>query len=478
MQSRNLWVIAGILVLLCVCLCVVVFAVLYSGGYILQRTATEIAPLLEVTPVDLTQAAPLPLQPSATTVPSNPVSPTSPPDASGEIDPQILEQMEEIESQVAQLRGLVSTGPVARSLLTPEELRQRVIDDFFSDYSEAEASDDALVLSLLGLLEPDFDLVNFYIDLFSEQIAGYYDDEVKQMFVVQGEGFHGTERLTYAHEYVHTLQDQVYGFEESLDYTDESCEIDTERCAGIQALVEGDATLLEEEWLQTYATSQDYADILEFFDNFESPVYDSAPSFMRQDFIFPYTYGAEFVREIKRQGGWSAVDAVYANPPISTEQILHPDHYPSDIPISIPVPEALNALGSGWREIERNVIGEWYTQLVLAKLIDPDRASRAAAGWGGDMYVAYANDTLANGALLLIMQWDDAGEASEYADAFTDYSDRRFGRGVQTQTGWEWDSSAGASLFEISGTQTLWILAPDAELRGDLRAAIEFPASN
>lgn len=478
MQSRNLWVIVGVLALLCVCLCVVVFAVLYSGGTILRRAATEIAPLLEVTPVDLTQAAPLPQGPTATTAPIDPVSPTAPPDASSELDPQVLEQMVEIESQVAQLRGLASTGPVARSLLTPEELRQRVIDDFFSDYSEAEARDDALVLSLLGLLDPDFDLVNFYIDLFSEQIAGYYDDEVKQMFVVQGEGFRGTERLTYAHEYVHTLQDQVYGFEEGLDYTDESCEIDTERCAGIQALVEGDATLLEEEWLQTYASSQDYADIREFFDNFESPVYDSAPSFMRQDFIFPYTYGADFVREIKRQGGWSAVNAVYANPPISTEQILHPDHYPSDTPLNIPVPEALSALGSGWREIERNVIGEWYTQLVLANQLDPDRASRAAGGWGGDMYVAYANDTQANGAFLLIMQWDDAGEAAEYADAFTDYSDRRFGSGTQTETGWEWDSSAGVSLFEISGAQTLWILAPDGELRGDLRAAIEFPTSN
>ena len=55
---------------------------------------------------------------------------------------------------------------------------------------------------------------------------------------------------TYAHEYAHVLQDQVYDFEDGLQYTDESCEANSERCAGIQALIEGDAVLSEMQWFQ------------------------------------------------------------------------------------------------------------------------------------------------------------------------------------------------------------------------------------
>ena len=38
-------------------------------------------------------------------------------------------------------------------------------------------------------MPPDFDLKQWYTDLYSEQIAGYYDDEIKTMFVVQETGF-------------------------------------------------------------------------------------------------------------------------------------------------------------------------------------------------------------------------------------------------------------------------------------------------
>lgn len=51
----------------------------------------------------------------------------------------------------------------------------------------------------------DFDLLTFYQELYSEQIAGYYDDEAKAMFVVKSAGFTGVERDTYAHEFTQML---------------------------------------------------------------------------------------------------------------------------------------------------------------------------------------------------------------------------------------------------------------------------------
>ena len=71
-------------------------------------------------------------------------------------------------------------------------------------------------MAAFGLINPDFDLQNLYIDLYSEQIAGFFDIEENEMVVVQGEGFGGVERFVYAHEYTHVLQDQNFDIENGL----------------------------------------------------------------------------------------------------------------------------------------------------------------------------------------------------------------------------------------------------------------------
>ena len=298
------------------------------------------------------------------------------------------------------------------------------------------------------------------------------------MYVVQGEGFKGPERLTYAHEYVHALQDQTYDLRDGLGFNDEACEEDSERCAGLQALIEGDATLLEEQWLRNFATPQDYLDIVEFIGTFEMPVYDSAPAFMKEDFIFPYSYGLDFVREIHLNGGWAAVDAVYANPPLSTEQILHPERYPDDQPIKLEPPDLVATLGEDWREIEQDVLGEWYTRLTLDEYIDDDISKLAAAGWGGDYYVALYDDDRGQGAFVLMTIWDTARDAEEFYLAFEEYGDTRYGNGALANLSATWDSSEGQVLIERWGNQTLWIVAPNSDDLNSLRQAIQFPISS
>ena len=213
-------------------------------------------------------------------------------------------------------------------LLSPDQLRTNVVNDFLADYTDEENADDVLELSIIGLLDPGFDLRSLYIDLLSEQIAGYYDNETAEMFVVLGQGFQGPERLTYSHEYTHVLQDQNYDIKYGLNYNDDACEVDTERCAAIQALIEGDATVSQAIWFQYYATADDKQQVSDFYNSLKSPVYDNAPAFLKEDFVFPYNQGSTFVQDLYSNGGWASVDAAYLNPPDSTEQILHPNLYP------------------------------------------------------------------------------------------------------------------------------------------------------
>ncbi len=460
------------------CLCIFVIAAGGAGLFLVTRSSSSQPPptiILDTVPPSPTELpAPRETPPAGQIIEVTPTqastNPTPSP-LSEDIPAEVASEMNEIERQVIALRGLPPKGKVGRALLTPQELRQRVIDDFLDDYTDEEARDDALTLAAFGLLESGFDLYNFYLELLSEQIAGFYDDETKQMYVIQGKGFHGPERLTYAHEYTHALQDQNFDFKNGLGYTDEACEQDSERCAAIQALLEGDASTLELEWFTNHATPQDIFEIQQFYSNYQSPIFDSAPEFLQEDFLFPYTYGQTFVQSLHDQGGWDAVDRAYQDLPLSTEQIIHPDRYPDDKPIPIDLPDLAGSLPEGWREIDRGVMGEWYTYLILAFGLDPDarlnesQAQAASEGWGGDAYVVLYNEQTDDTAMILSTNWESTDEAAEFTSAFEEYANARFGPFThKTGNRWTWKSSSEVTVFILNKANSVWVLAPDEEL--------------
>ncbi len=62
------------------------------------------------------------------------------------LDAQLTSQINQIQSQVIEERGLQPENPVPVILLSPGELRQNVINDFLADYTDEEMADDVLEL--------------------------------------------------------------------------------------------------------------------------------------------------------------------------------------------------------------------------------------------------------------------------------------------------------------------------------------------
>jgi hypothetical protein len=440
------------IVVLVIVVCVGLSLILIPGAFILARTSLSFSP----------EAA----QPTPTR--TLVVMPTSTPGSNLPTD--VERQMDQIQAEVMQIRGLTLNEPLTRDVLTTEQLQDRVMNEFFKDYTEEEAAQDALVYHAWGLLEPNFDLVGFFIELYSEQIAGYYDTETKEMYVVQGEGFFGNERLTYAHEFTHVLQDQNYDLREGMQVNPEYCEENTEYCAAVTALVEGDATMTQFTWFWRYATAEDQAQVQQSYETYESPIFDTAPGFIREDLMFPYLYGLEFAQSLFDRGGWDAIDAAYSNPPVSTEQILHPDRYPSDQPIPVEMPDLTAVLGSGWTEVYQNVLGEWSTYLILTQNIDVDAqlpvdvARKASTGWGGDAYAAYLFEETQQILLLHRWLWDTSTDADEFWGAFSDYNRARWGNpddSTNERLVWE-ETRLGWVTIIRSGDEVLWLMAPNA----------------
>jgi hypothetical protein len=250
---------------------------------------------------------------------------------------------------------------------------------------------------------------------------------------------------------------------------DEYCQDNSEYCAAVQALIEGDASLTEQFWLFENATDQDRKDIQQFAATYQSPVYDSAPEYLKKDFLFPYREGQEFVQTLYDQDGFRSVDGAYQNPPVSTEQILHPEKYPDDTPAEVNIPDLKALLGEGWREVDNNMVGEWYTYLILTSGADeqvrlPEAQGReAAAGWAGDKLLFYLKGGTGNTALILRSQWESQADAAQFWNALSDYGNKRWGSPAQQeQASLKWqDTPDGYVAFYLGQTETLWVTAPD-----------------
>lgn len=417
--------------------------------------------------------------PTVTPSPAAPTEAISEPDVSpacAPIDAQINATMRQIEGQVIRLRGLQPPTVAAIEFLTPEQLRERVEDDFLSDYTPEEARLDARTLALLGLIEPDLDLHRLYVDLLSEQVAGFYDSQDEQMLVVCGTGFGGLEIFTYVHEYVHALQDHAFDLESGLNFSEDACELDGERCFALRALIEGDASLLQEQWLRTYAEEELLASLLTSLGSFDSPVLESAPEYIQAELTFPYLAGLAFTRSLYLEGDWAAVDSVFQDPPVSSEQILHPERYPRDEPVFLDPPSGLDALESGWKVARQDVLGEWATRQIFLHYLSEEAVQKGVSGWGGDLIFLLEQSANDPAALVLITQWDTVRDTHEFAAEFMNYAETRFGQPAErdlVEATWIFDD--GTSQFLRQSNQTRWIIAPDGETLSMLESKFALP---
>ena len=381
------------------------------------------------------------------------------------LSPADEQLMDTVQTQVMTLRGLPLLQPVERRVMSRQMLYQEYLRMFEEDWSPAEARDYALTLFAFDLLDDsEIDLYDLLLRLYTEQVAGYYDPERAQMVVISDSGEMGAlQRLVYAHEFNHALQDQHFDLEALGIRPDADDEFDSEYLTAVRALIEGDSSLLERQFLGAYYTPQDLAELMLEAGAVDSTVLDAAPPVVRAHMMFPYDYGLTFVEALYAEGGWAAVDAAYASPPRSTEQILHPQRYRSgDMPQLVSLPPLTDTLGVGWQQIDSDIMGEFFLRLYLARWIDEDEAAQAAEGWGGDRYAVHYRQTDAAFAMAVHTVWDTPADAEEFVDAAVNYGTARFGGAGELADGRLCWTGAGETLCLAWGpADVTFVLGPD-----------------
>ena len=367
---------------------------------------------------------------SASPTPSPEPSPTAPPPSAAAVpppseDPSAAPSSEptaadsiydEIEQEVVTLRGLQPTEKVARKTLDEAQLAAEMEKLYHEESPPELVATNERFYKSLDLLPSDASLGDLTVEMLSGGVAGYYRDDQKTLYVVSRSGEVGAnEKITFAHEFNHALQDQHFTiFKDQEGVTNRS-----DWLLARQAVYEGDSSLLMTLWASENFTPAEFQDLLaQGLNDPSSAMLERMPAILRETLLYPYTTGLTFTQgQYISGGGWTGVDALYANVPETTEQILHPEKYQAgEGPVEINVPDDFTArIGPDWKLALDDTFGEFQTGVWLRDA-DAANATEAAAGWGGDRVLVLDGPGDA-WATVLATEWDTAADAAEFEAA-------------------------------------------------------------
>lgn len=337
-----------------------------------------------------------------------------------------------ITDEMTGLRELELLEPIDFDFQTRDELQEWLAESL-DEYPEEDQAIAERILVVFGFIEPGTDIRQLEGDLLGEQISGYYEPESNAMVVVvsgDGDEITATQEITFAHEVVHALQDQHFDL---VSVQDRASDASDDEYLAMTAMIEGDASLSEVLYVLEYPELlQGLQDELADFD---STSLDAAPLFYSETLLFPYDQGALFVAEVYSNGGWEAVNAMYEAPPVSTEQILHPEKYlEGEVPIDVTVVDPSDALGEGWEVLDENVMGEFTTDVFLRNGGAKNRDARdASEGWGGDAYIVVGNED--ETAFVWTSTWDTDDDADEFFEVLVETESGRLGGDIDNIDG-------------------------------------------
>lgn len=165
------------------------------------------------------------------------------------------------------------------------------------------------------------------------------------------------------------------------------------------------------------------------------------PNFLRHRLLFPYREGSQFTLWALKAKGWSGVNGVYANPPLSTAQILHPEKYFSrfEAPLEFFPAGLIRRMKAG--PLVEQTIGEYLLRGMLANEHPIKVASSIAGAWRGDQLFAFQDGEN------FVTAWFSSWNAEHDAVAFQ----RNYRTVLEKRQRVRFDAPAGQTAPSFSG---------------------------
>lgn len=346
--------------------------------------------------------------------------------------PGALAQVENSERLFTQvdpiLQGLSDiTGWKVRRKVPSDYITRAKLGDFLERrIREAVKPEDirveSLALRMFGLIPDDYDLKTAIVDLMTEQAAAFYDYDRKKLFITESASSFLEKRAALVHELAHALADQSFSIGKFLHKGAKSDDAATAR----EAVTEGQATWLM--WAYVSKLGGGEAKVSEFvLDSMKGaageamgsqyPVFEKAPLYLRESLLFPYTAGLRFQNAVFEKMGQAGFAEVFRRPPVSTQQILHPERYLAGrLPTRPKLPDVPGA--SQLRAVLEGEVGELDFHVLLEQYAGRQLADRMAPHWSGGRF--RLSETKKGRAPLLAFasEWDSPETAREFFEAY------------------------------------------------------------
>lgn len=284
-------------------------------------------------------------------------------------------------------RGLSFDHPVTVEFLTEEEYSSasRTDEGALTDEDRQTIDEWGAIFTALGLVPEGTDLLDTTNEMSDAGTLAFYDPATERV-TVRGTEMSTGLAVTLVHELVHVAQDQAFDLERPPPGTSSGA------FEAYDALIEGDASRIELAYLGTLSGEEQTT----YWDDYDAELDESqdqlsdVPGALQALFAAPYVLGQPVVDIIASDGGNTAVDEAFDDPPASGEHLFDPrSYFADDAPADVDtpdVPDGAERIGTA------DELGATTLFVLLSERIDPLEALTAADGWGGDRYVAYRLD--------------------------------------------------------------------------------------
>jgi hypothetical protein len=293
----------------------------------------------------------------------------------------------------------------------------------------------------LGFLPRDFNLKEFLVKSTGQEIAAYYDDETKEISMLNWVPPDRQEPIL-AHELTHALQDQNYDLAKWMkaatkptsDQAKTGAPIDGDSQIARKAVVEGQAMVVYVDYLLK-PVGRSLEDTPGLIYQMEEPavkaVIDSqlmhdAPMILREMGTFAYREGLIFEGELLHKGGKKmAFAGAFARPPRNSHEVLQPASYINGEKLpAVRIPDMREVVGEQYEVYDSGGIGELDVRALLKQYGERKIADEISASWQGGSYmtfrrkdktVADISPSTADLALLYISRWKTPQAAEWFA---------------------------------------------------------------
>jgi hypothetical protein len=403
----------------------------------------------------------------------------------GQTNPEFLQAADEVLATMSKLIDLPIKEPLKKSLRSKDDIRAFIVQQDKDDKDEAQKYADDKTMEAFGLIPKGFPLDTFLEDVLTDQIAGLYDPKAKEFYIADWIPV-DEQKEVMAHELTHALEDQSFHIDPWIKAARPNDDAELAR----DSVSEGSAMAamldyaLQDEHLSVRSLP-DVSGLIQASavgEMDKDPKLSKAPIYIRDSLIFPYLAGVTFTQQfLKAHDGWQDLHLIFEHPPVSTQQILHPEKYLANVqPVATKLPEWKGLAPSDWKMLEENVMGEFGVEEILKQYLGEDAAKLTSPGWAGDRYAVWEDRKDSTLPLVFLLDMNNEDAAARFLGQYSSVLEMKY----QNRTNlfrrpnfFQFTTDGGSVFIRVIGTRCLVVEEASRDTFDKIDQAIGWPAA-